>query len=167
MSFKTKLLHELKEIFWVSMYFLCWFGALMLFKVLLLDEYKIEFYGASIVIVGTLIAAKAVIILRKIPLFKNQPAWVDLFVRTLLYMTGIFILLVLEKGFEARHEYGGFIEAMKNVFKTSDVYHIWIDTLCVFGALILFNFGAIIKLHLGEDGFRKILRSPVPNNKKY
>jgi hypothetical protein len=61
MSTKDKLLKELKAILLVSLYFLVWFGTLMIIKVLLLSEYRIEFYGASIVIVGALIAAKAVL----------------------------------------------------------------------------------------------------------
>lgn len=74
MSVKQKILHELKEILWISFYFLCWFGTLMLLKVLLLNEYKIEVVGTSMVILGALIAAKSVIILRNIPLLKNKPA---------------------------------------------------------------------------------------------
>jgi hypothetical protein len=159
---KAKLLHELNELFWVSLYFLCWFGALMLIKLLLLHEYKLEFYGASIVFVGALVAAKAVILLKRVPLLKNQPAWLDVVLRTLLYLAGVFVLLVLEKGFEARHEYGGFFAALKNTFKDSNDYHIWINTLCVFGTLFFFNFGEVIKLHLGVDSFLKLLRKPLP-----
>jgi hypothetical protein len=162
MSIKTRILKELTEILWVSLYFFCWFGALMLIKVLLLQQYKIEFYGATIVIVGTLVAAKAVVILEKVPLFKNQPAWLEILLRTILYSAGIALLLILEKGLEARHEYGGFLPAVKNLFETANGYQIWLNTICIFGALFFFNLGTVIKLHLGKDGFKRILRSPVP-----
>ena len=162
MSVKQKILHELKEILWISFYFLCWFGTLMLLKVLLLDEYKIEVNGTSMVILGALIAAKSVIILRNIPLLKNKPAWLSILLRTLLYSFGIFVLLLLEKGFEARHEYDGFFPAVKNILKSSDDYHIWIDTICVFCSLLFFNFGTIVKRYLGNNSFLKILGQPVP-----
>lgn len=103
---------ELKFIFWVSLYFLTWFGALMLIKVLLLNEYKIEFYGASMVVVGALIAAKSVLILENVPLrLHNKPVIIDIILRTILYLAGISIILILERTFEARDEYGGFWNA--------------------------------------------------------
>ena len=168
MSFKQKAIEEAKAIFLVSLYFLGWFGSLMVLKVILLHEYKFEFYGASIVIVGSLVAAKAVLILENVPLFKSktQPAIVAILLRTLLYLAGVFVILVLEKSFEARDEYGGFINALKNLASSVDSYHIWVNIICIFGALFFYNLGSVLNDHLGEGGFRKILLSPLPEKKK-
>ena len=108
----------LKAIFWTTLYFFIWIGSLVLLKTLLLEEYQIEFYGFSIIVVGALIAAKVVLILENVPLgswAKRQPAIAEVIFRTMLYLAGVFVVMILEKSFEARHEYGGFINAMKSL----------------------------------------------------
>lgn len=162
MSTKDKLLKELKAILLVTLYFLVWFGTLMIIKVLLLSEYKIEFYGASIVIVGALIAAKAVLILEHVPLgVNNKPAIVDILLRTFLYLAGITIILILERGIEGRHEYGGFVNAIKNLSKGADLYHIVVTVICVFGALFFYNLGSVVRGRLGKGGLWDMMISPV------
>jgi hypothetical protein len=167
MSTKSKIIKELVSIFWVSLYFLIWFGMMMLIKVLLLEEYKIHFYDISAVIIGALVVAKSVLIMEAIPVSKNNnhPAWAVVLIRTLLFLLGVFIILVLEKSIEARHEYGGVFEAFKSLFQKADIYHVWVNILCVFGALLTYNFGSVLKLNLGKDGVKNILNSPYPNKK--
>jgi hypothetical protein len=96
-----------------------------------------------------------------IPFTKNKPAWVEVLIRTFLYLIGVFIVLVLEKSFETRHEYGGFIEAFKNLKNVTNDYHIYVNIICVFGALIVFNTWSVIKLKLGKGKFRKLMTSKV------
>jgi hypothetical protein len=164
MSTKDKIANELESIFWTSMYFLLWFSGLMLIKVLLLREYHIEFSGYAIVIIGALIVAKAVLLLEyiHIPFTKNKPAWMEVITRTLLYSIGVFVIMSLEKSFEARNEFGGVIEAYKNLSKQADIYHLWINIICVSGALLFFNIWTVMKKHYGDGIFRKIMSSPVP-----
>jgi hypothetical protein len=166
MSTKDKLLKELKAILLVSLYFLVWFGTLMILKVLLLSEYSIEFYGASKVIVGALIVAKAVLILEHVPLgLNNKPAIVDILLRTFLYLAGVAVILILEHALEARHEYGGFLNALKNVTKSADIYHVLVTLICVFGALFFYNLGSVISGRLGK-GIWEMMISPVQEQKK-
>lgn len=168
MSFGAKLIKELKLLFWTSLYFFIWFGALMLLKVLMLQEYEFEFYGASMVIVGALVAAKSVMLLENVPLMrsKSPPAIVEILLRTLLYMAGVFVILVLEKSIEARHEYGGFFSALKNLASHADRYHIWVNVICMFGAVFVYNTAAAVKAYLGEGGLIKILRNPIAKKQK-
>ena len=164
MSAKEKVLKELKSILLVTLYFLIWFGTLMIIKILLLKDYKIEFYGASIVFFGALITAKAVLLLELVPIkFKNSPAIVEILVRTLLYLAGVAIILILEHAFEARKEYGGFVNALKNLDKSVNFYHIAVNVICVFGALFFYNFGSVINDTIGKGGLWKILKSPIKN----
>lgn len=169
MSFKDKLVHELKAIFWTTLYFLIWFGVLVIIKELLLKEYQIKFYGFSIVVIGALVAAKSVLILENVSLgswAKHQPAIVEILFRTLLYLAGIFVIMVLEKSLEARHEYGGFVNALKSIFENAEFYHILVNTICVFGALLGFNLWSVIRKHLGEGGMWKILSTPSTDDNK-
>jgi len=169
MSFKKKLVHELVEIFWITLYFMAWFGALIVLKTLLLEEYKIAFSGFSIILVASLIGAKVVLILQNMPIGPKSakiPAWFEILLRTLLYLMGVFVIMVLEQGIEARHEYGGVTNAVAVLFEKANFYHILTNTICVFGALLGLNLWSVLQVYLGEGGFQKILISPIPEEKK-
>ncbi|WP_020533720.1 hypothetical protein [Flexithrix dorotheae] len=161
---KNKLKKELKSVFWTSIYFFIWFGALMIIKVLLLREYQIQFAGFTLVLVGALVVAKVVLVLEyvKIPFTKKQPAWVEILIRTLLYLIGVFVILTLEKSFEARDEYDGVVNSLKDLAIQLDIYHLWVNIICVFGALFFFNLWTVVKKHFGPDIFRKIMKTPIP-----
>lgn len=161
---KEKVIDEIKSIFWTSLYFFIWFGSLMVIKVLLLREFQIEFVGLTMVIVSSLVVAKVVLVLEYIPLpfSQKQQAWFEVLVRTMLYISGVFVVLVFEKSFEARHEYGGMLQAMTNLASHRDIYHIWVNVISVFGALLFFNIWTIVKKHYGAGMFLKMMCAPVP-----
>lgn len=163
MSWKVKIINELKSVGIASLYFLVWFGILMIIKVLLLEEYHIKFSGLSLVIVGALVVAKVILIMEHIPLgswVQRKPAIVDLLLRTFLYSFGIVIILILEKAYEGRHEYGGFGSSLQQVFNHVDVYHVWVNSIVVFCALLSFNFLTLIRTHLGKGGLFRMLKEP-------
>jgi hypothetical protein len=162
---KEKGIHEIKSIFWTSLYFFSWFGGLMVIKVLLLREYHIEFVGFSMVVVGALVVAKVVLVLEyiKMPFTKNQPAWIEIMLRTWLYLAGVFVIMVVEKVFEARNEYSGTIEALRNISRHADIHHIYVNIICVFGALFFFNVWSVVKKHFGKGVFITIMSTPVPS----
>ena len=164
MSLKERTVKEIRSIFWTSLYFFTWFGGLMVLKILLLEEYRIEFYGLTAVIVGALVAAKVVLVLEYVPMpfTKGKPAYLDIVSRTLFYLLGVFIVLVLEKSIEARHEYGGVLNALENLKTRTDKYHIWVNTISVLGALLFYNIWSVVKKHFGKGIFRKLMISPVP-----
>jgi hypothetical protein len=74
-----------------------------------------------------LILAKVVMVQEYVPLgawVRERPAWVDVMVRTALYSFGVIVVLLLEKGFEGRHEYGSFGLSLAAVFQHEDINHI-------------------------------------------
>ena len=161
---KERTVKEFRSIFWTSIYFFTWFGGLMILKVLLLEEYRIEFYGLTAVVIGALVVAKVVLILEYVPMpfTMGKPAYVDILSRTFLYLAGVVIILILEKSIEARHEYGGILNAFESIKTHTDKYHIWVNTLSVFGALLFYNIWSVVKKHFGKGIFRKLMISPVP-----
>jgi hypothetical protein len=164
MSFQQKLKKELVEVTLATIYFAVWLGVLMVIKVLILAEYQIEFKGFSMVIIGAMVLAKVVLILEHVPLgawTRNRPALVDVFLRTALYTLGVFIVLILEKGFEGHGEHGGFGPAVASVFEQADVYHVWAGTICVAGALLGYNLLTVVRQHLGKGGLMRLLMSPL------
>jgi len=165
MSLKQKLKDEIKAVGVAALYFGCWIGALLLFKSLILAEYKIAFHGWSAVVVGALVLSKVVLVLEHVSLgawVRARPAWVDVVLRTVMYTLGVAVVLVLEKGFEGRHEYGGFGSALRQLFQQADVHHLWVNTLCLSGALLGYNALTVVRRHLGNSGLIRLFLSPLP-----
>lgn len=163
MSIKQKLKHELRAIVMVTLFFAAWLGILMVLKVLILEDYQIRFGGLSMVLIGALVLAKVVLILEHVPLgawLRNQPVLVDVILRTMLYAFGTFVVMLLEKAFESRHEQGGFGPAVMNIFQHRDMPHVWANTLCVTGALFFYNLLAVLNRHLGTGGLARVFLSP-------
>lgn len=163
MSVAAKLREEIKSIGLVSLYFAAWIFVLLLLKWLILAEYHIEFHGFSMVVIGALILAKVVLVLEHVPLgSRNRPALFDVALRTGLYGLGVLVVLLLEKAFEARHDYGGFIPALTQVIHHRDTPHVLAAAIGVTGALLVFNASLVIRRHFGKLGLLEIFLSPLP-----
>lgn len=165
MTWQQKLEHELKAVGLAALFFGCWIAALALLKQLLLAEYQIAFHGLSLALVGALILSKVVLILEHVPLgawVRARPAWVDVVLRTLLYSVGVLVVLLLEKGFEGRHEHGGFGPSLRSLFQNADLPHVWVNTICLSGALFGYNVLSVIRRHLGAGGLRRLFSVPMP-----
>jgi hypothetical protein len=163
-SVSEKVMHELKELTVAGIYFGSWIGVMVLLKKLILDEYGIAYVGLSAALVGTLVLAKVVLILEHVQLGKwtlHRPAWVDVVLRTALYSVGVFVVLLLEKGFEGRHEHGGFVTAVLALFRDADLSHVWANTVCLAGALFGYNALSVVRQRLGEGGLRRLFSTPL------
>jgi hypothetical protein len=163
MSIQDKLKHELKAIILVTLFFAAWLGIFMGLKILLLEDYHIQFGGFSMVLIGALILAKVVLILEHVSLgtwLRDKPVLVDVLLRTILYAFGTFVVMLLEKTFESRHEQGGFGPALMNVFQHRDMPHVWANTICLTGALLFYNLLAEINRRLGTGGLARMFLSP-------
>jgi len=166
MSFRQKFMNEIRAIGITALYFGCWIAALMLLKYLVLAEYHIAFHGWSALVVGALILSKVLLILENVSLgawVHARPAWVDVVLRTAMYSLGVVVVLILEKGFEGRHEYGGFGPALQHLFQQTEVHHVWANAICLSGALLVYNAFSVVQRHLGEGGLLRIFFSPLPD----
>jgi hypothetical protein len=165
MGFQQRLLHEFKAVGVAALYFGCWLAVLLVIKQLILAEYHIEFSGLSKAVAGALILSKVVLVLEHVSLgawVRARPAWVDVVVRTLLYAMGVLLVMLLERGFEGRHEYGGFAPSLGALFEQADIYHVWTNTIVLTGALLVYNLLAVVRRHLGEGGLLRLFMTPMP-----
>jgi hypothetical protein len=108
---------------------------------------------------------KVVLILEHVPLgsrSKAWPAWTDVLLRTALYLAGVVVVLLLERGFEGRHEHGGFLPEVLATFEGSKGVHVWLNTICIGGALLGYNLSAVLRRNLGEGAFWRMLSRPLP-----
>jgi hypothetical protein len=166
MSTSEKLKHEFKAILLAMLYFGAWIVTLLVLKELLLKEYHIAFHGFSKALVGALILSKVVLILEHVPLgawLRDKPVLFDVALRTLLYAVGTFVVMLLEKGFEARHEQGGFVPALMNIFQHPDMPHIWANAICLTAALLVYNLLSALNRHLGTGGLARVFLTPQEN----
>ena len=152
----------------VTLGFFIWFDLLIVLKRLYLAEYQIQFRGLSIALVGALVVAKVVVVMEHVSLGKwvrYQAAVVEVILRTLLYASGVFVVILLESGFEARREHGGFGGGVLWVFQHRDSQRIWADTIVIGCALLGFNLLCVVRRHVGEGGLQRLFLSRVSEPK--
>ena len=114
-------------------------------------------------LVGALILAKVVLILEKVPLpTRNWPALGEVLLRTFVFGIGVVAVLLVEKGFETRHEAGGFLPAMAKVFDHPEIHHVWINTIVVTLSLLVFNLIHVLRRNLGNRGLLRLFLTPLP-----
>lgn len=152
MSVRQRVMQELVAVALTTLFFAAWLCVLTALKILLLDEYRIRTRGLLAALVGALILAKVVLVLEHVPLggwVHRSPPVYDLVLRTALYGLGVLVVLLIEKAFEARHEYGGFGRALTQVLHHRDMPHVWVNAIAVASALLVFNVFAIIRKFVG------------------
>lgn len=165
MSLTQKLKHEMAAVVSLTLYFGSWLGVLVLLKYLLLTEYQIAFTGFSVALIGALVLAKVVLVLEYVPLgawVRSRPAWVTVVLRTALYTLGVFVVLLLEKAFEARHEYDSFGASLIAVFQHADVSHVWLNMICLSAALLSYNMLSVVRKRLGKGVLLQMFLTPLP-----
>ena len=142
-----------------------WIGGLVVLKQLVLEEYQIQFNGLSLALIGALVLAKVVLVLEHVPLggwIRTRPALLDVILRTAMYALGVLVVLLLEKAFDGRHEYGGFGPSLIALFRHADIQHVWVNAICLSGALLGYNVLSVLRWHLGEGGLIRLFWSPLP-----
>jgi hypothetical protein len=161
--FRQKLWKEVREVGLTTLYFAACFGVVVLLKRLYLAEYHIQFRGMSVALISALLVGKVVLLLEHVTLgqwVRKHAVVLDVVLRTLLYTFGVLVALWLERGFEARHEHGGFGAALVWVFQHRDMHRIWADTIAVGAALLAFNVLRAVRHHLGEGQMHRVFMSP-------
>ena len=166
MSIKQRLKNEIVAFLLATLYFGVWVGMLVLIKTLILAEYQVAFDGLKLAVIGVLVLAKVVLILEHVSLnawVRSQPAWLEVLLRTILYAVGVFVVMALEKAFEARHEYGGLANSLLEVFQHAEAPHLWVNTICVTAALLGYNILDVIRRHYGVGGLLHLFMLPLPD----
>jgi hypothetical protein len=169
MSLPARLKHELKAVGMATLFFGAWISALILLKTLVLDEYQIGFSGWSRALVGALILAKVVLVLEHVSLgawVRSRPAWVDMVLRTALYSLGVAAVTLIEHGLKGRGEHGGVTGALIAAAREAKFPHVLVNTICLSGALLVYNGLSIVRRRLGEGGLSRMFLEPLPEESK-
>ena len=165
MSFRDKLKHEIKSVLLATLYFAACFLTMMVLKTLLLAEYQIEFSGWVEALIVAVVVGKVVLVLEHVSLgswVRKQPAWLDVVLRTLLYMMGVFVVLLCEQAFKEHHGHEDLGATVTRVFQSKDANQVWAKAICVGWALLVFNGFTVIRRRLGSAGLLRLFTSPLP-----
>jgi hypothetical protein len=165
MSVLKKIINEIKTIARTAAYFAIVFILMMVMKKLYLKDYDIEFTGISQALIGALVLSKVVLLMGLISLgswVKRQPSIVDVSLRTLLYTLGVWIVIVLEKLFERRHDAGGIANSISFLFNHRDIYHVWATTIGSGLSIFVYNAFSVMQEMLGRHGISKLFFKTSP-----
>src|SRR5664279_3609832 len=159
MSVLKSIFKEIKAIARTAAYFATVFLLMMVMKKLYLKDYDIEFTGISQALIGALILSKVVILMELISLgswVQREPPIVDVCLRTVLYTSGVWIVVILEKLFERRHDTGGIGDSISYLFSHRDIYQIWATTLGSGFSIFIYNAFFVVQQMLGKHGLMKL-----------
>ena len=165
MSITQKIKHEVVTVMSLTCYFGLWLGILSLIKYLLLAQYEIALTDFSVALIGAMVLAKVVLVLEYVPMgswVRARPAWVEVVLRTSLYVFGVFIVLLAEKGLHGMDEYGGFVPALTAIYEHTDISHIWLNIICLSGALLSYNMLSVVRRRLGKGVLLQMFLTPLP-----
>jgi hypothetical protein len=90
------------------------------------------------------------------PIVQRCPVVVDVSLRTILYSFGVLIAVVLEHGFEQRHEHGGFRNALAAVIEQRNIDRVWATTIAVGGTILAFNLFSVLRLRYGDGALVRL-----------
>ena len=142
MSIAKFIKHEAKELLIVTLFFLSGFLLILGLFELMLEDYSIHFNAGVKAVVGALVLAKVVLILRDrafMQAFPNYYGIVRVLYKTTVYLVGVFVILTMERVVEAYGDAGGFLKALQHLAETRKIYHVMAVTLLVGVLLAAFN----------------------------
>lgn len=154
MSITKFIKHEAKELLIVTLFFLSGFLLILGLFELMLQDYDIRFNACAKAVVGALVLAKVVLILRGRAFMQVLPNYYGIFrvlYKSSIYLAGVFLIITLERVVEVYGDTGGFLAALKHVAETRKIHHIMAVTLLVGILVTAYNCWEELLRELGRD----------------
>jgi hypothetical protein len=79
-----------------------------------------------------------------------------------MYAFGVFVILLLEKVFEARHDYDSFGASLIALLQQEDGKHVLLNTICLSAALLSYNMLSVVRRRLGKGALLQMFLTPLP-----
>lgn len=147
---------ELFALLPVWLFFYLAFSLLRMTQMAALADYGVHSTATSLVLLGSLIVAKAFLLLRHrrlMNLFINRPLIYGVLWKTLIYDLGVFVILSIEQFLEFLRPNHSFSAARHDLFHLMASPRFWVMQLWVVLLLFVFSsFQEIIQL-VGRDRF--------------
>jgi len=154
------LVHEMRELFPVTLFFFVGFGLILLIVKLILQDYSVQVGVLSRAMLLSVIAGKVVLLLENVRLderFPNWPRSTLIAIKTGFYSTGAVIAGVIEKILEAWRSSTGLGEATREAWLKSSGSRFSATVLCMTLSFDLLYFS---RARPG-DGQGRHLRAPL------
>lgn len=159
------LAKEIKEIAKVTLFFLISFGLILLLVKLLLAEYSIDVYVLTKIIVGSLVAAKAVIIVDQLKIVKSshKPRYLIIAYKSFFYTLAVLIIGLIEKIFDGYKETKNLGSAISMMIQDRNMSHFFAVILCLAIVFSLYNIFDELNNYFGKG---KLYKFFVSNNRE-
>lgn len=160
MSLSEKIKHEMQEIGKLTLFFFLGFLIILLILKLLLLNYDIKLYVISKALLGAIITAKVLFILKNrsyLLKFKHHPGYVNILFKTFVYDIFLLLILFIEKVIEALREKQPIDNLFHHLYETRETHHILAITLIVSLLFIIYNTLEEIDRNIGEKNLYNIL----------
>ncbi|MGI9533271.1 hypothetical protein [Lutimonas sp.] len=155
------IVHEFKEMVWITLYFLFAFGFVALIKFLVLSQNKIEYYRVIGVLAGAAIMSKIIMILDKTKLakaFKEDALYKNILFKTVLYTVVAVLFVWLEHAVKIwiNADYN-WAETLHEIQTHRDPNQMALVISASFVTLLIYNTFGSIREYLGEKSLMRWL----------
>jgi hypothetical protein len=154
-----RIRREVREIAFVTLYFLSCFLFFLLLKKLFLEEYHLEITIFHTALIGALVVAKVVVLLEKTSFgsrFRSASPFAHVLWRSLCYTAIVFVVTLAERLFHLYREHSELSRALSELWAARDLHHFIALNLCVGVSFLIYNCFSEIDHHLGEGGLRRL-----------
>lgn len=152
------LKRELKKIGSLALFFFIGFGYILLLMKLFLKEYSISTYVLSKALVGSLIAAKAVVLMEMSPWierFQGSARYVSVLYKTFVYTSAVLIIGLIERLIDGYLKTKSILGAIETFIHSEHFYPFLATILCIAVVFLIHNIFKEIDTYLGKGNLLK------------
>lgn len=159
------LIHEIKKLSSLFLFFLIGFGYIVLITKLYIETYDVNVFVFAKVIVAALVAAKAVMIMDATPLmrkFTNSPRYIRLIYKSSIYTGAVMILGAIEGLVEQYHATKALVPAITEYFASRNFNRFLATVLSIGIIFFIHNIFREIEIIYGKGTVQKLFLD-LPN----
>jgi hypothetical protein len=156
------IVHEIKKMLPVALFFLLALHMLALTKMVVLGQ-GISVAGTAAATIGALIVAKAILVVELLPfakLFGHRMLY-NILWKTLLFAVTATLFQLLEDFLPRLFHGQGFVQAMGAMIADMQWAHFWVIQMWLVALLFLYCFMSDLFRAVGADRVRSLLRGPL------
>lgn len=152
------LKRELKKIGSLALFFFIGFGYILLLMKLFLKEYSISTYVLSKALVGSIVAAKAVILMEMTPWmerFRGSARYASVLYKTMIYTLAVLIIGIIERFIDGYLKTKSFSGAVEMFIHSEHFYPFLATILCIAIVFLIHNIFQEIDTYMGKGNLLK------------
>lgn len=152
------LKRELKKIGSLALFFFIGFGYILLLMKLFLKEYSISSYVLSKALIGSIVAAKAVVLMEMTPWmerFRGAARYLSVLYKTFVYTLAVLIIGLIERLIDGYLKTKSISGAIETFIHSEHFYPFLATILCIAIVFLIHNIFTEIDTYLGRGNLLK------------